>query len=141
MSKFAIRRVVLLIAASIGILIGLSIVLDPVGFHAKGGIAVPFDAALLNELRAAGGAILGVGLLALAGAFFFRLQTIALCASATAYTGYGLARLFGFVVDGVPGSALVWIAALELIVGILCLGTAAMGVVRVPAVSSPRQTD
>ncbi len=103
-------------------LIGAAIVLDPAGFHATSGIHLGAgDTALLNEMRAAGGPVLAMGLLALAGLFVSRLQSLALTASAFFYTGYGLARFARLVVDGVPDQAMVWITVLELAVGALCV--------------------
>ena len=125
MSQFPFRPAVLLVAGSIALAIGAAIVADPVGFHATAGVRLGSEAGLLNESRAAGGAILAVGLLALVGIFAVALRTAALTASAVVYSGYGLARLVSFMVDGVPNPALVWIVALELIMGAACFAAAA----------------
>ena len=125
MSRSVFRVATLLASGVIAVLIGAAIVLDPVGFHSISGIHLGAgDAALLNEMRAAGGSILAVGLLALIGLFVRQLQTLALTASAVFYTGYGLARLASLAVDGVPDQAMVWITALELLVGALCFRAA-----------------
>lgn len=125
MSPFPFRSALLLVAGSIGLVIGAAILADPVGFHATGGVRLSAEAGLLNEMRAAGGAILAVGLLALIGVFVVPLRTVALIASAVVYCGYGLARFFSFLVDGVPNPALLWIAALELVMGAACFVAAA----------------
>ena len=77
-------------------------------------------------MRAAGGPILAVGLLALTGLFLRRLQMLALTASAVFYTGYGVARLASLMVDGVPDQAMVWITLLELVIGAACFAAIAM---------------
>ena len=129
MSRSLFLYAVLFLSGVIAVLIGAAIVLDPVGFHATSGIHLGAgDAALLNEMRAAGGAILAIGLLALVGLFVRQLQTLALTASAVFYTGYGLARLASLMMDGIPDQMAVWITALELAVGAMCfLAAAASG--------------
>ena len=126
MPRPALRPTVLSFSGIIAIVIGTAIVADPVGFHATGGVHVGADAGLLNEMRAAGGAILSLGLLALVAVFANGLRTIALTASAAVYGGYGLARLYSFLVDGVPDRTLVWIAALELVICAACFAVAVL---------------
>ena len=116
----------LLVSGTIAAAIGAAIVVDPVGFHSTGGIHLGADPALLNEMRAAGGALLAVGLLALAGVVFSRLRMLALTTSAMVYSGYGLARFVSFLMDGMPDQTLVWIALLELVVGAACFAAAAI---------------
>ena len=121
MSRSIFRLATLLVSGAIAVLIGAAIVLDPVSFHATSGIYLSSgDPALLNEMRAAGGPVLAVGLLALTGLFVRRLQLPALTASAFCYTGYGLARFASLMMDGVPDQMMVWITLLELVVGALC---------------------
>lgn len=132
-SKF--RFATLFVSGLIAVLIGAAIVLDPAGFHASSGIHLGVgDTALLNEMRAAGGPVLAMGLLALAGLFVSRLQSLALTASAFFYTGYGLARLASLILDGLPEPLMVWVTALELAVGALCfLAVASSGRAGAPA--------
>jgi hypothetical protein len=105
MSRINFRLVTLFVSGLIAVLIGAAIVVDPVGFHATSGIHLGLaDAALLNEMRAAGGPILAVGLMALTGLFLRRLQMLALSASAVFYTGYGVARLASLMVGRGSGS-------------------------------------
>ncbi|MAB09996.1 DUF4345 domain-containing protein [Hyphomonas sp.] len=127
MSRINFRLVTLFVSGLIAVLIGAAIVVDPVGFHATSGIHLGVaDAALLNEMRAAGGPILAVGLMALTGLFLRRLQMLALSASAVFYTGYGVARLASLMVDGVPDQAMVWITLLELVIGAACFVAVAL---------------
>lgn len=100
--------------------IGGLIQIDPATFHAYAGIEVGDQRALQNELKAAGGALLAVGLLALAASVMQPLRSIALTTSAVVYGGYGMARVVSFVADGVPSSTQMWIAAIELIVAAAC---------------------
>lgn len=126
MSRFTFHSATLFVSGVIAVLIGAGIVLNPVGFHATAGIHIGAgDSALLNEMRAAGGPILAIGLLALAALFARRLRTLALTASAFFYTGYGVARFASLMVDGVPDQMMVWITLLELVVGAACFVGAA----------------
>ena len=126
MSRSKFRSATLFISGVIAVLIGAAIVLNPAGFHATSGIHLGAgNTALLNEMRAAGGPILAIGLLALAGLFVRRLQIMALAASAVFYAGYGLARLASLILDGVPDMLLVWITLLELVIGAACFMAAA----------------
>ncbi len=121
MSRSKFHSATLFVSGVIAVLIGAAIVLDPAGFHATSGIHLGAgDPALLNEMRAAGGPVLAVGLLALTGLFIRRLQMLALTASAVFYTGYGVARLASLMVDGIPDQAMVWITLLELVIGTVC---------------------
>ncbi|MCA8892706.1 MAG: DUF4345 family protein [Hyphomonas sp.] len=121
MSRSLFPSAALLVSGVIAVLIGAGIVLNPVGFHATAGIHLGAgDSALLNEMRAAGGPILAIGLLALAALFARRFRAVALTASAFFYTGYGLARFASLMVDGVPDQMMVWITLLELVVGAAC---------------------
>lgn len=123
MSRISLDLAILLVAGSLAALMGGAIVIDPAAFHAVGGVRIGEDAGVSNEMRAAGGGILMVGLLALAGAFRTAIRDIALTANAAVYSGYGLARIYSFLVDGIPGSTLVWIAALELVLGAACFAS------------------
>jgi hypothetical protein len=121
MSRSLFPFAALFLSGVIAVLIGAAIVLDPVAFHATSGIHLGAgDAALLNEMRAAGGPILAVGLLALTGLFVRRLRMLALTASAIFYSAYGVARLASLMMDGVPDQAMVWITLLELVMGAAC---------------------
>ncbi|QDU83153.1 hypothetical protein Pla163_02500 [Planctomycetes bacterium Pla163] len=117
----------LLLAASglVAIGVGAALALDPVGFQAAQGIdakhlAVGHHASALSELRAPGGALVAIGLVALAGAFRASLASAALVAAAAVYLGYGLARLSSLVLDGRPSDELLVALGFELVLGGLC---------------------
>lgn len=105
--------------------IGSAILLVPHAFHASNGIVLGDDPSLLSEVRAPGGLLTASSILILFGTFrrSFRPQAMAL--AILVYGSFGLARLLGLVLDGMPSIGLVASTAIELIVaaiGLLILG-------------------
>lgn len=113
-------KTLLFVTGLIGVGIGGAILLTPVAFHATSGIVVVGDESLMNEMRAAGGALFACGFLVLLGAFVSRLTYTALVLSTALYMSYGLSRLLSMAVDGMPSGNLVAITLFELGVGLIC---------------------
>ena len=120
MSHSLSQVIVLLAAGTIMTTIGGLIQLDPAAFHAYAGIDVGDQMALQNELKAAGGALLAVGLLSLAAIFVTPLRSTALTTSAVVYGGYGTARVLSLLTDGITNTSQLWIAGIELAVATAC---------------------
>jgi len=114
--------------------IGAALLFEPVAFEASAGIALPDDPNLTSELRAPGAALLGAGAFMLLGAFVRRFTRPALWLATGLYLAYGVGRLVGFAIDGLPGPTLAVVAAVELTIGLACLAATA----RAPR--SPRDT-
>jgi hypothetical protein len=87
--------------------------------HAANGVTLGENASLPSEIRAPGGALLSVGVLICAAAFARRLVFPATVAGTVVFLGYGLARAFSIVADGMPASGLVVACAFELVMGAL----------------------
>ncbi|MCR9136650.1 MAG: DUF4345 domain-containing protein [Alphaproteobacteria bacterium] len=115
-----VHTFILVVAGLIAIVVGAGILFAPQAFHASAGIDLRDDVRLLNEMRAPGGAILVCGLFVIAGAFRARLAFPATMLAFVLYTAFGLSRLVGMAIDGLPGPALVQITILELAVGLVC---------------------
>eukprot|EP00435_Cladocopium_sp_Y103_P077639 s1_g1378.t1 len=113
-------KTLLLLTGLIGIGIGGAILFEPIAFHATSGIAVPGDENLLSELRAAGGALLAIGLVVVLGAFVSRLTFTALILATVLYLSYGVSRVTSMILDGLPSSTLLAVTAFELGVGLVC---------------------
>lgn len=108
------------LAAGILLAVGLPIFADPLGYQAQLGVVLPHEATLLSDMRAQAGALLGMALLMLAGAWLRpHLARGAALAGAVFYLSYGLARLVSMVADGLPAPTLSAAAGLELLVGAL----------------------
>lgn len=102
--------------------IGASLLLDPQGFY---GLGPEADLALLSDLRASGGALLGFALLLGAGARFPTLAGSAALAGTVLFLAYGGARLLAMVLDGMPPTAVLVATAIEWGAGALLLVTTA----------------
>lgn len=113
--------VTLAVSGLIATMIGALILIDPVAFHVSAGIDVGSQTALMNELKAAGSTVLMTGILALTAIALVRLRTTALTVCALVYGSYGFGRVWSFLVDGIPNTALVSIAVLELVIAAACI--------------------
>ncbi|MCJ8337953.1 MAG: DUF4345 domain-containing protein [Pseudomonadales bacterium] len=118
-SKFL--KTVLFLSGLIAAGIGASILLDPVAFHGASGIKLADNINLLNEMRAAGGALMAIGVLIILGCFINRLTYTATLVASLMYLAYGFSRVLSFAFDGLPTPALVQVAVLEIAIGALCI--------------------
>ena len=96
--------------------IGIGILLVPHAFHASNGIVLDNDPSLLSEVRAPGGLLAASSILILCGAFRRSLRSPAMVLTVLVYGSFGLARLLGLALDGIPSSGLVGSAVIELLV-------------------------
>ena len=131
-NKLAITRgAVLLIAGSLLILIAAFITTSPVAFYAANEIELGANVSLLNELKAPAGFLLAAGAFIIVAIFVRSLVTTAMLLAAMIYLSYAAARFVSIGIDGLPAAGLVQAAALEALVGLVCL--ALLLVRRVPA--------
>lgn len=114
-------RIVLILSGLIAAGIGGAILLNPTAFYATNGIDLGGNVSLLNEVRAAGGALLAVGILIISGAFVASLTYTSAVVAALFYLSYGVSRILSFAMDGMPSEGLVQAAALEIFIGVVCL--------------------
>lgn len=101
--------------------IGGSIVWVPHVFHAGNGIVLGDDPSLLSEIRAPGGLLAGSGLLILLGAVRAGLRTLAMKLVVLVYGSFGLSRLVGLTLDGMPANGIIGATAIELFVAAIGL--------------------
>lgn len=114
-------KLLLIIAGAIAISVGIGQLFFPVSFEASSGVVLDGNISLLSEMRGAGGTLLGGGIIILAGAFRASMHGLSLILTALISLGYGLARVYGMLVDGMPHQALVSVAIGELVIGLLSL--------------------
>jgi hypothetical protein len=116
-------RLVLGVSGTVAVAIAGTILFAPEAFYGSYGIAVGADPTLANELKAPAGTLLIAGLLMFAGIVRRRLVRVSLITAAAIYLSYGLSRVLSIVLDGMPDSGMVSAAALELVIGVICVLT------------------
>lgn len=119
MKNSKILNTILLISGLIAAGVGVAILLVPVAFYAGNGVDLGANSSLLNEIRATGGGLLACGILIMSGAFVAKLRFTAIVICMLIYLAYGLSRLLGMAMDGMPTEGLVNAAVLEIIIGLL----------------------
>lgn len=112
---------VLALSGLVAISFGAAILFAPEAFYATYGIYLSRDVSHLNEIRASGGGLLGIGLVIASGAIWSRLTFASAITSSVVYVSYGLSRLLSMALDGSPDSGLVAAAAFELGIGAISL--------------------
>ncbi|MEU0562432.1 DUF4345 domain-containing protein [Dactylosporangium sp. NPDC006015] len=115
-----IRRILLLVSGVVAVAVGGASLFAPVAFRRQYGISIGTDPNLLSETRSAGGAVLAVGVLLLAGAFVARLAFPAAVAGTVFYLAYAVSRGMSAALDGAPASGLVVGGIVELALGVAC---------------------
>ena len=108
-------------AALLLLAIGGTILLIPHTFYANDGITLGNNPSLLSEIRAPGGLLASSGLLILLGAFRSHLRSLSITLTALVYGAFGLSRLIGFALDGMPSSSLVIATGVELTMAVIGL--------------------
>ena len=116
-----LTRIFLFLSGLLLLGIGSAILLVPHAFHAGNGIVLGDDPSLLSEVRAPGGLLTASSILILFGTFRRSLRSLAMGLTVLVYGSFGLARLLGLALDGMPSSGLVGSTAIELIVAAIGL--------------------
>lgn len=114
-------KLLLVVAGIICVTVGIGQLFFPVTFEASSGVVLDGNISLLSEMRGAGGTLLGAGIIMLAGAFRASLRRLSLMVTVLISLGYGLARIYGMLVDGMPHQVLVGVAVGELMIGLFAL--------------------
>ncbi len=119
--KSRLAFVFLFLAGLLLLVIGGTILLAPHAFHAGNGIVLGNDPNLRSEIRAPGGLLVGSGILILIGAFRHRLRLFAVILTVLVYGSFGLARLLGLALDGMPATGIVAATVIELVMATIGL--------------------
>lgn len=117
----ATRRIVLGLAGSTALVIGLAITCAPVAFYASYGIALTPQPNLMSELRAPGANLATLGLIILAGAFFQRMARTAAFLGAAVFIAFATGRVVSLIVDGRPADTVLAALGVEAALGVSCL--------------------
>ncbi|MEM9089035.1 MAG: DUF4345 domain-containing protein [Cyanobacteria bacterium P01_F01_bin.53] len=117
--------------------IGGTILLVPHAFYASDGIMLSSNPSLLSEIRAPGGLLATSALLILTSTFRENLRSLAMTLTVLVYGSFGLSRLVGLCLDGMPSNNLVMATVVELTVAAIGL----LILVRGPVVRSKFSTN
>ncbi|RAJ05211.1 uncharacterized protein DUF4345 [Chitinophaga skermanii] len=121
MRYLLIVKITLILAGIIGITVGIGQLFFPIAFEGSTGITLSNNTSLLSEFHGAGGTLLGAGIIILIGAFSTAIRGFALMLTALFYLGYGIARLYGMLADGLPNEGLIVVTVIEVVIGTLAL--------------------
>jgi hypothetical protein len=95
--------------------IGGTILFVPHTFYASDGIVLGNNPSMLSEIRAPGGLLAASALVILAGVFRSTLRSLAFILTVLVYGSFGLSRLVGWYLDGMPSNSLVIATVIELV--------------------------
>jgi len=95
----------ILFVLSLGLIVlGTWRLTNPVSFYAtNSGVKLSNDVNLLSEIRAAGGAVVGIGILIMLGVFIDKLTYTSTLVSIVIFFSFGIARILAIAMDGNPG--------------------------------------
>ena len=113
-------RAVIALSGGVFLVVGIMVLVQPSGFTSAPTIGG--SASLMSELRAPGGLLLVAGGFVLWAGLRAQRFHSALALSALLYGTFGLSRLLSVALDGVPSSAILGAAAIELALGGVALG-------------------
>jgi len=121
MENSKVLKVILFLLGFALIVMGLWRIFEPIGFYAYSGIPLGDSANILNEARAAGGGIVGAGIVIVLGAFIKSLRYTSSIVCFGLFLSFGIARLIGIGIDGYPGDELVKGIVSEFLFGSIAL--------------------
>lgn len=119
MKKSKAVNIFLFLSGIIAISIGGSLMLIPETFQGSNGIMLNNDVNLLSEVRAPGGALFAGGIIITLGIFVSKLRFTSIVLSSLIYFSYGISRIVGMLIDGIPNESLVAATAIEIIFGLI----------------------
>lgn len=134
MSRTILEKATLILASLTALAVGVSLLGFPLDFYASNGVVLSDDINLVNDLRGFGGGLVASALLIGLGLFVPAMLLPSLTAATLIYFGFGLARVFAILLDGVPAPVFLVVMGVELAIAAACLALAYTARGRVPAV-------
>jgi hypothetical protein len=119
--KSTVLTLFLLFTGSLGVIIGGCLLFVPVTFEASAGIYISNDPSVLSEIRGSGGMLLGAGILIVSGSLIKSMTRVSLFLSTLFYLSYGISRVIGILLDGIPSNSIIQITIAEIIIGIISI--------------------
>ena len=102
--------------------IGAAMLTRTEAFLAMSGVEISSSPSLLSELKAPSVLLILAGTLMLIGSARLRFSDLGLTVGVVVYGSYGVARLVGMVMEGLPSESLVIATLIELVLAGLLLG-------------------
>lgn len=109
----------LVLASLTGTLVGFGLAFFPVEMQAGYNNMIDGNISQLSETRALGVAILTLSVVILIGAFYSGWKYISVLLAAIVFLSYGIGRVLGILVDGVPVPGLLVAMIVELVIGVV----------------------
>lgn len=114
-------KVILGIAGILVLLPGVFAFFNPIGFTARNGADISGLMSVLNDYRAAGGMMLGSGIVILLGVIHSRMAFTSTVVAIMAHMTLAFGRLLSLFSDGTPAKGLVAAMVVEAVVGVLAV--------------------
>lgn len=118
MRNSKVVKTILFVSGLILLGIGAVTLFAPVAFLGTSGIDLGGQVNLLSEIRAAGGALLASGTLIILGVFVAKLTFTSTVIAIMVYLSYGVARILGMAIDGLPAQEFVVVTVVEIVIGL-----------------------
>ena len=112
-------NIFLFLSGIIAFSIGSALLFIPETFQGSNGILLNNDVNLISEFRAPGGFLFASGVLISFGIFVSKLKFTSIVLSTLIYFSYGIGRIIGMIIDGIPNESLVGATAIEIIFGLI----------------------
>ena len=114
--KSSLTPIFLFLSGLMLLTVGSGSLVAPHFFYAYDGILLGHDPSLLSEIRASGGLLTASGFVLLMGTVRSSLRSLAIALSILVYGSFGLSRLLGLTMDGMPSNSLLMAMMIELAV-------------------------
>lgn len=120
--KLIMTRTLLAGSGSLLGVIGAAMLTRTEEFLAMSDVAIESDPSLLSELKAPSVLLILAGTVMLMGSIRIRFADSGLTIGAVVYGSYGIARLVGMVIDGLPTGSLLIATTIELVLAAVLMG-------------------
>ena len=121
MKNSKVLSVILFLAGLLIMVVGAATLFIPEVFSAKHGVNLGSDINLLNDIRGAGGLMLGAGVLIMLGAFVEKMAFTSAVVGSVMYLFFAGSRMVAIALDGMPGEGLIKATVVETVVGLVVL--------------------
>lgn len=119
MKNSKILKVILFVAGGMFVAAGIGTLFFPVSFSANHEVMLEEGTTILNDIRGAGGLMLGAGIIILLGVIHQGMAFTSSVVTAVVYTVFALSRIVSFQLDGSFTEGLLKATIVEMVMGAL----------------------